>query len=40
MYVEDQRIVIKLDGVKIEKQNIQKIVNWPVPRRMNNIQKF
>ena len=28
------------DGVKIEKEKVQKVVDWPVSRSVKNIQKF
>jgi len=32
--------VIRLDGVKIEKEKVQKIINWSVPRSVTDMQKF
>ena len=28
------------DGVKIEKEKVQKVVDWPVPRSVKDVQKF
>jgi len=33
-------VVIGLDGVKIEKEKVQEVVDWLVPRSMKNVQKF
>ena len=33
-------VVIGLDGVKIEKKKVQRVVYWPVLRSVKNIQKF
>ena len=32
--------MIRLDGVKIEKEKVQKIINWSVPRSVTDMQKF
>jgi len=32
--------VIRLDGVKIEKEKVQKIIDWSVPRSVKDMQKF
>ena len=32
--------VIGLDGVKIEKEKVQEVVDWPVPRSVKGVQKF
>ena len=33
-------VVIKPDGVKMEKEKVQGVVKWPVPRSVRNMQKF
>ena len=33
-------VVIGLDRVKIEKEKVQRIVDWPVLKSMKDIQKF
>ena len=33
-------VVIGPDGVKIEKEKVQKVVDWPVPRSMKDMQMF
>jgi len=32
--------VIRLDGVKMEKEKVQKIIDWSVPRSVKDMQKF
>jgi len=32
--------VIGPDKVKMEKEKIQRVVDWPVPRSMKDVQKF
>ena len=32
--------MIRLEGVKIEKEKVQKIINWSVPRSVTDMQKF
>ena len=32
--------MIRLDGVKIEKEKVQKIIDWSVPRIVKDMQKF
>jgi len=34
------RVVIKSDRVKMEKEKVQRVVNWLILRSMKNIQKF
>jgi len=34
------KVVIGPDGVKIEKEKVQEVINWPVLRSMKNVQKF
>jgi len=36
-FLED---VIGLDGVKIEKEKVQEVVNWLVPKDTKDMQKF
>jgi len=31
---------MKPDGVKIKKEKVQKVVDWPVPKNMKDVQKF
>ena len=38
--VEFLGVVIELDGVKMEKEKVQGVVKWPVPRSVRNMQKF
>jgi len=33
-------VVIEPDGMKMEKEKVQKVVDWPVPREVKNVQKF
>jgi len=33
-------VVIELDGVKMEKEKVQGVVKWPIPRSVRNMQKF
>ena len=32
--------MIAPDGMKIEKEKVQRVVDWPVPKGMKNVQKF
>ena len=34
------RVIIGLDGVKIEKEKVQEVMDWPVPRSIKDMQKF
>ena len=34
------RVMIRLDGVEIEKEKVQGVVDWLVPKRMKYVQKF
>jgi len=34
------RVMIRLDGVKIEKEKVQGVVDWLVPKTMKYVQKF
>ena len=34
------RVVIGLDGVKMEKEKVQEVMDWPVPRSVKDMQKF
>ena len=33
-------VVIGLDRVRIEKEKVQEVVDWPVPKNIKDIQKF
>jgi len=33
-------VVMKPGGMKIEKEKVQKVVDWPVPREVKNVQEF
>jgi len=33
-------VVIGLDGVRMEKEKVQRVVNWLVPRSVKDVQKF
>jgi len=33
-------VVIGLDRIKMEKEKVQGVVDWPVPRSVKNVQKF
>ena len=33
-------IIIGEDGVRMEKEKIQKVIEWPVPRNIKDVQKF
>jgi len=33
-------VMIGLDRVKIEKEKVQRVVDWPVPRSVKNVQKL
>ena len=33
-------VIIGPDGVRIEKEKVQEVVDWPVSKSMNNVQKF
>ena len=33
-------VVIGLDRVKMEKEKVQRVVDWPVPRNVKDVQKF
>jgi len=34
------KVVMELDKMKIEKEKVQEVVDWPVLRSVKNIQKF
>ena len=34
------RVIIGLDRVKIEKEKVQEVMDWPVPRSIKDMQKF
>ena len=33
-------VIIGKDGVRMEKEKVQGVIEWPVPRNMKDIQKF
>ena len=33
-------VMMKPDGVKIKKEKVQRVVDWPVPRNVKDVQKF
>jgi len=33
-------VIIEEDGVRMEKEKVQRVIGWPVPRNMKDIQKF
>jgi len=33
-------VIIGEDGVRMEKEKVQRVIGWPVPRNMKDIQKF
>ena len=33
-------MVIGLDGIKMEKENIKVMLDWPVPKSVKEVQKF
>ena len=33
-------VIIGEDGVRIEKEKVQGIIEWPVPKSMKDVQKF
>jgi len=33
-------VIMGLDSVKIEKEKVQGVVDWPVPRSVKDMQKF
>jgi len=38
--VEFLGVVIGPEGIKIEKEKIKGVLNWPTPKKVKNIQKF
>ena len=34
------RVIIGEDGVRMEKEKVQRVIEWPVPKSMKNVQKF
>ena len=34
------RVIIGEDGVRMEKEKVQRVVEWPVPKSVKDIQKF
>jgi len=33
-------VVIKLEGIRIEKEKVKGILNWPTPKEVKDVQKF
>ena len=33
-------VIIEKDGVRMEKEKVQGVIEWPVPRNMKDMQKF
>jgi len=33
-------VIIGEDGVRIEKEKVQGVIEWPVPRNVKDVQKF
>ena len=33
-------VIIGKDGVRIEKEKVQGVIGWPVPKSMKDVQKF
>ena len=33
-------VIIEEDGVRIEKEKVQGVIEWPVPRNVKDVQKF
>jgi len=33
-------VIIGEDGVRMEKEKVQRVIEWPVPRSVKNVQKF
>ncbi len=38
--VEFLEVVIRLEGIKIEKEKIKIVLDWPTPKEVKDIQKF
>jgi len=38
--VEFLEVVIELEGIKIGKEKIKEVLDWPTPKRVKDIQKF
>ena len=34
------RVIIREDGVRMEKEKVQRVIEWPVPRSVKDMQKF
>jgi len=35
--MEFLEVVIGIDGVKMEKEKVQRVVDWPIPRSVKNM---
>ena len=33
-------VIIRKDGVRMEKEKVQGVIEWPIPRNIKDIQKF
>ena len=33
-------VIIRKDGVRIEKEKVQGVIEWPVPKSVKDVQKF
>ena len=33
-------VIIREDGVRMEKEKVQEVIEWPVPRSVKDVQKF
>jgi len=33
-------VIIGLDDIRMEKEKVQRVVDWPVPKSVKDIQKF
>jgi len=33
-------VVIRLEEIKIEKEKVKGVLDWPIPKEVKNIQKF
>ena len=38
--MEFLEIVIGLEGIKMEKDKIKGVLDWPIPKYVKNVQKF
>jgi len=40
MKIEFLKVVIRLDRIKMEKEKLKVVLDWPVPKPIKEIQKF